>query len=134
MHERARIEADAFLASDACRRLRADPDAWLRLLTPSGRFLHADPRLAAHLGYAPAEFAAANPYDLTHPEDAVPMAVAHQALADGPLEATYRFRRHDGTYAWLSTRFMLHGALIVALGRAEDNTNVATWTRIEPFL
>lgn len=134
VHERARLEAEAFLASDACRRLCADPDVWIRLLTPSGRFLHTDARLAEHLGYTPAAFAAANPYDLTHPDDAVPMAEAHKALANGPLQATYRFRRSDGTYAWLSTRFMLHGDLIVALGRPEDKANVASWAPVEPFI
>jgi PAS domain S-box-containing protein len=75
---------------------------------PDGRFTYVSPSSAALLGWAPAELEGRDAFAYVHPDDAArihaqvfrPVLAGERALPP----ATYRFRRHDGSWTWFETQ------------------------------
>ena len=71
---------------------------------PGGGFVRLNARFAEVLGYSEEELLAHNALDLVHPEDRQrTIEEMGPRLADGGLALAFenRFRRKDGTYAWM---------------------------------
>lgn len=78
----------------------------LALHAPSSRYLYVSPSSLAILGYPPEELIGADPSDYYHHDDRARLrhAVRDRVLAGFTQQtARYRFRRHDGSWAWLET-------------------------------
>jgi PAS domain S-box-containing protein len=114
-HSRLRI-----YASDVTERKRAEDtlrrsEAMFRLLAenatdiisrhaPDGTLLYVSPACRKLLGYDAQELVGCSPLDFIHPDDAIaatpPSEALHQPTS---YSVTFRFRRKDGTYAWLES-------------------------------
>lgn len=57
------------------------------------------------LGYEPGELVGRSAYEFFHPEDLARIAESHVRITDQPdvNVVTYRFRRKDGSYAWIES-------------------------------
>ena len=92
--------------------------------TLDGRWLDANPRLCAMLGYTVDELRALSSAELTPPGDAALHGPALLARGDGDHTAIKRYRRRDGTYLWASVSVRVardaHGRPLHLVGIAED--------------
>ncbi|HWG91233.1 MAG TPA: PAS domain-containing protein [Candidatus Thermoplasmatota archaeon] len=101
--EAAAAKAEAAAARDAAEFLLTSlPGALLRI-DAKGTILEASPGAVQAFGYAPTELVGHNIYEFLNPEELPRLAASHEALlAEGALSSIpYRFRRKDGTWAWL---------------------------------
>ncbi|MCA9937159.1 MAG: GAF domain-containing protein [Anaerolineales bacterium] len=74
--------------------------------TPDGVFQYISASSPDVLGYEPVELIGRSIYDFFHPDDLEQVQAAHlsMTLNDEVNRVTYRFRRPDGTFAWMESR------------------------------
>src|SRR3712207_5792583 len=76
----------------------------------AGRSLYVSPAASDLYGCAPADLVGTHILDSVHPDDAIGLRSRITTLARGTVDritASYRARRHDGTWAWVETNFRL---------------------------
>ena len=75
----------------------------ISLHDPDGRYSYVSPSCERVLGYAPAELAGHDCYELVHPDDIerVQRMLHQPALLGGPGACEYRVRRRNGEYLWV---------------------------------
>lgn len=78
----------------------------IALHAPDGRYRYLSPSVEAVSGFAPTDLIGRDPFDYLHPED-VPRLRDHvmARLLAGEIQESvrYRFRRVDGSWAWLES-------------------------------
>lgn len=116
LEEALRQFADADWSSRERNRLR-DVTDWLQTTTSrirdlvaihdiDGTYRWVSPSVSRILGYEPHELIGKNSLDFIHPDDVeATQAATQRAVFEDQAEARseYRFRRKDGTYAWIET-------------------------------
>ena len=87
---------------------------------PDGTFLYVSPACRKLLGYDAEELVGRSPFEFIHPDDATATTPSREALRQPhSYSVTFRFRRKDGTYAWMET-----------LGRAQFDQTTGAVTEI----
>ncbi len=76
----------------------------------AGRSLYVSPAASDLYGCPPADLVGTHILDCVHPDDAIGLRSRITTLARGTVDrvtASYRARRHDGTWVWVETNFRL---------------------------
>jgi diguanylate cyclase (GGDEF)-like protein/PAS domain S-box-containing protein len=91
--------------SEAMYRLLAENDSDVTARhDPAGHFRYVSPSARQVLGYEPADLLGTRAADLVHPDDRDSQRDLGRVMTtDGPVVATYRLRRVDGSYIWVET-------------------------------
>lgn len=86
------------------RELASEADEAFVQVDDRGQVAWASPAISSLLGWPPGELVGRGPGELAHPEDAECLRAAWAPVLARPQAVAARFRRADGTYAWLEVR------------------------------
>ncbi len=104
-HRQALMELQS--SEERYRMLADNSSDMISQLAADGRVLFSSPACRILLGYEPEEMAGMTSFDLLHPDDCAAFSAAVAANADTSIVTTlvFRYRRKNGVYVWLETKY-----------------------------
>lgn len=105
--ERYYLEQALLRAQEKFRFLAESTRDLVTLHAPNGEFMYVSHSVRHLLGHVPDQLTGASPFDYVHPGDVDRVRDLFRKLAvqgETERDVQYRFRRRDGSYAWLESR------------------------------